>query len=129
MECEELISMNKALEDVQMVLGGLEIGLHIGLTEMQREKEWRKEFNKKRVMEVLERNETFGLLIKPDLFRSLQTYIEHLEQQVEQLQLEALFARREDKMDWMTGEDLNQKAKESFHARKDLIRGLLNDYK
>ncbi len=126
MNREEVTTVAKTLEDVQMILGGFELGNHIGLTEMQREKEWKEEFNKKRMVEILERNETFGLLIKPDLFRSLQIYIEHLEQQVERLQLDAMFASREGNMIWLTGEDLKQKSQESFRARKDLIGSLFD---
>lgn len=121
--------MSQALQDVQTVLSGFQIGSHIGITEMQRKTEWREAFNKEKMVEILDRNETFGVLLKPEIFRSLQTYIEQLEHQVEQLQLEALFDRREGKMNWATGEDLKDKAKASLHAREDLIRGLLDGHK
>ena len=118
--------MEQVLKDVQTILGGLNVGSHIGITELQRKTSWREEFTKSKIMEVLDRNETFAVMLTPEVFRSVQAYIEQLEQQVEQLQLDALFARREGNMNWMTGEDLKQKAKASFHTRKDLIRGLLD---
>jgi hypothetical protein len=121
---QEGIPMSQVFQDVQTILGGLEIGCHIGITEMQRQTKWRETFNEAKMMEILERNETFGVLLKPELLRSLQTYIDQLEQQVEQLQLDALFAQRQGQMHWTTGADLKEKAQASLSRRQDLMRGL-----
>jgi len=126
MELEESMKVTELLKDVETVMAGFELGSHIGLTDLQRKTDWRKEFDKAKMVEILDRNELFAVMLKPDVFQSMRKYITVLEEQLEQLQLDALFVRRENKMNWTTGEDLKQKAKESLHARADLIRGLLD---
>ncbi|PSR19928.1 MAG: hypothetical protein C7B44_15325 [Sulfobacillus thermosulfidooxidans] len=110
--------MSKIFQDVQTILGGVEIGSHIGITEMQRQTKWRETFNESKILEVLDRNETFAVLLKPELLRSLRFYIEQLEQEVEQLQLDVLFAQRQGTMNWTTGTDLKDKAHASLTARR-----------
>lgn len=79
------------------------------------------------MVEILDRNQPFAVMLTPELFHAVRKYITLLEQQLEALQLEVLFTlRTEERMDWTTGDDLQQKAKESFRARKELIRGLLD---
>lgn len=119
--------MDEFLKDVDTVLGGFELGSHIGITDLQRKTSWRKDFDETKMMEILDRNEPFAVMLKPEVFQALRKYVRELEEQIEELQLDALFARRQDNMNWSTGEDLKKKAKESSHARIDSIRGLFND--
>lgn len=113
--------MSQVFEDVQTLLGGVAIGSHIGITEMQRQTKWRETFQESKILEVLDRNETFAVVVKPELLRSLRIYIEQLEEQVEQLQLDVLFAQRQGTMHWATGTDLKDQAHASLDRRPNVI--------
>ena len=115
------------LKDVDAFLGGFELGSHVGITDLQRKTDWRQGFAASKMVEVLDRNQPFAVMLKPELFDAVRKYIAVLERQLEELQIEALFTQRsEERMNWTTGDDLKQKAKESFRDRKELIRGLLD---
>lgn len=115
------------LKDVDVVLGGFELGSHIGITDLQRSTDWRQRFAASKMVEILDRNQPFAVMLKPEIFDAVRKYIAVLERQLEELQVEVLFTQRtEERMNWTTGDDLKQKAQESFRYRKELIRGLLD---
>lgn len=114
-------------KDVDVFLGGFELGSHIGITDLQRKTDWRQGFTASKMVEILDRNHPFAVMLTPELFDAVRKYIAILEQQLESLQIEVLFSHRADeRMNWTTGDDLKQKAQESFRDRKALIRGLLD---
>ncbi len=115
------------MKDVDVFLGGFQLGSHVGITDLQRKTDWRQGFATSKMVEILDRNQPFAVMLKPELFDAVRKYIAVLERQLEELQIEALFTQlSEERMNWTTGDDLKQKAKESFRDRKELIRGLLD---
>ncbi len=127
-ERKERVTMaTDLLKDVDVVLGGFELGSHIGITDLQRSTDWRQRFAASKMVEILDRNQPFAVMLKPEIFDAVRKYIAVLERQLEELQVEVLFTQRtEERMNWTTGDDLKQKAQESFRYRKELIRGLLD---
>lgn len=120
--------MTQLMRDVEKFLGGFELGNHIGITKLQRETQsWKDLFNKAQMIEILDRNETYAVMMKPEIFNSMREYIKILEGQLEAVQLDLLFARRGENMEWLTGEELKQNAMASFNERIDVIRELLDD--
>ncbi len=119
--------MLQIAKDLDRVLSEFVFGNHIGLATFQREpKKWRSIFDKLGAIEVLDRNETYGLMLKPEIFDLMRDYIHALEEQLEEAQLDLLFARRGENMKWVSGEELQKSALESFDNRIDAIRGLLD---
>ncbi len=115
------------LKDVDVLLGGFELGSHIGITELQRSTDWRQRFAASKMVEILDRNQPLAVMLKPEIFDAIRQYIAVLEQQLETLQVDALFAQRpEARMNWTTGNDLKRQAQESLRDRHELIRGLLD---
>ncbi len=125
---EGMIAMVQLVNDLDHILRGFNFENHVGLATFQREpKKWQSIFEKNGAIEVLDRNEPYGVMITPEVFKKIRAYIRALEEQIEQTQLDLLFARRGENMNWLSGEELQQKAHESFNNRADAIRGLLDD--
>lgn len=126
LERKEVISMTQQLiEEVSSVLGGFALGSHVGVTELQRTAAWRDKLNQMKMLEILDRHETFAVMMKPELFDALRTYVSALEEQVEQLQLDRLFAHRAH-ANWQSGEELQASVLSSFEKRRDEFRDILH---
>lgn len=107
------------LKKIDVVRDGFKLGSHIGLTDLQRRTDWHERFIASKMFEILERNQPFAVMLKPEIFDALRKYITVLEQQLEELQIEIMFTQRtEEHIDWTTRDDLKQKAKENFHHRQ-----------
>ena len=125
---EEMIRMVQLVNDLDHVLRGFEFENHVGLSTFQREpKKWQSVFEKNGAIEVLDRNETYGVMLTPEVFKKIRAYINALEEQLEQTQLNLLFARRGENTKWLSGDELQQKTFENFDNRVDTIRVLLDD--
>lgn len=120
--------MVQLVNDLDHVLRGFEFENHVGLSTFQREpKKWQSVFEKNGAIEVLDRNETYGVMLTPEVFKKIRAYINALEEQLEQTQLNLLFARRGENTKWLSGDELQQKTFENFDNRVDTIRVLLDD--
>lgn len=62
-----------------------QIGNRVSVTKLARSNEWRKELEKRKVMEVLERTETIAVLLNTDVYENICEYIRELESQIENL--------------------------------------------
>ncbi|MBP1970329.1 exonuclease VII small subunit [Virgibacillus natechei] len=118
---------NQMLKDVEKIRRGFELGSRVGVTQLGRSTQWRDDLERLTAMEVVDRNQTAAVLLKPESFKALMTYLDQVEQELEQEQVEAIFAYRKDSNDWSSGEDLATKAKASLEERQRYIRGLLDD--
>lgn len=98
----------------------------VGLTEFARSKKWRESLEVQDIIEIVDRTETAGYLVSPEGMRILLDSIETLEKEVEQSYVDALFASREGMDDWLSGDDLALRAKESLRTRESRIRRLLD---
>ena len=118
---------NRPLAGCRRISRGVELGSHIGITDLQRSTDWRQRFAVSKMVEILDRNQPFAVMLKPEIFDAIRQYIAVLEEQLETLQVDALFAQRpEARMNWTTGDDLKRQAQEILRDRHALIRGLLD---
>ena len=78
-------------------------------------------------MEVVDRNVTTAVLLKPEVYQAIMARLEQLEIELEQSQIEALFQSRENMNNWVTGEELVTKANDNFDSRMKYLRGKLNN--
>lgn len=117
------------LEKVEKVRSGFEMGSRVGVTALGRSTQWREELERLSAMEVVDRNQTAAILLSPDAFKAILAYLEQVDMEREQMQVEALFKAREHMNDWDSGDSLAAKASESLKARQEQIRGLLDGHK
>jgi len=115
----------QTVEDVEKIRRGFDMESRIGITQLGRSREWRKHLEDHAALEVLDRNQTAGILLSPEIFKSLLAYLDNVDQELEQAQVEQLYGNRKE-MDWASGEDLATKAKMSFESRQDHIRKFLD---
>ena len=112
-------------EDVEKIRRGFEAGSRVGVTQLGRSTQWRSDLERLSVLEILDRNQTAGILLSPTMYNSLLEYLDHVDKALEQAQVEQLFEHRKE-MHWSSGEDLATKAKGNLKARQEHIRGLLD---
>lgn len=117
------------LEQVEKIRSGFQMGSRVGVTALGRSTQWREELERLAAMEVVDRNQTAAILLSPDAFKAILAYLDQIDEEREQMQVEALFKAREHMNDWDSGESLATKAVESLKARQDQIRGLLDGHK
>lgn len=128
MEKKGLISdmSQQMLRIVERVRGGFQLDSHINITQLSRSTVWRSNLEKFEAMQILDRNHTAAVMLTPDAFRALIQYIEAIEEELENTQIEMLLKAREDMNNWETDEELSRKAKDSFLSRQEHLRGLLD---
>lgn len=114
------------LRTVEKVRNGFDMDSHINITQLSRSTAWRDQLKKFESMQILDRNQTAAIILTPDAFRAILQYMDSVESELEKAQLELLLQARDQMNHWETGEELSRKAKESFLARQDHLRGLLN---
>lgn len=119
----------EVLEKVEQIRNGFKMGSRVGLTALGRSTQWREELEKLLAMEVTDRDQTAAILLSPDAFKAILIYIEKIDQEREQMQLEALFEARKNMEDWDSGENLAAKALEIINEKEEEIRGIMNDSK
>lgn len=114
------------LEQVESIRGGFNLGSRISVTELGRSTKWREALNRMFAIEVVDRNRTAAVLLKPEVYTAILQYLDQIETELEHARVDALFAQREHLNRWASGEDLESKALASLEERQDSIRGLLN---
>ena len=98
----------------------------LGLTDLTRSKAWRQTLDENDILEVVDRTETAAFILSPETLDSITTYIEALEEELEEIRIDALFDTRKNLNDWTSGEELAQKAIESFSKNEEKWRRLLD---
>lgn len=115
------------IEAVEKVRKGFGMGSRVSVTALGRSANWRKDLNENLAMEVVDRNVTTAVLLKPEVYQAIMGRLEQLEIELEQSQIEALFQSRENMNNWATGEELVTKANDNFDSRMKYLRGKLNN--
>ncbi|MFY4775198.1 hypothetical protein [Metabacillus sp. RGM 3146] len=87
----------KMLEEIEKIRNGFELGCRVGVTKLSRSTQWRDDLEKFSAMEVVDRNQTAAILMKPDLFRVME-YIYQMDAELEQAQIESLFEQRREQL-------------------------------
>ncbi|WP_019415070.1 hypothetical protein [Paenisporosarcina sp. TG20] len=122
--------MNKmtlqTIAEVEKIRRGFEMGSQVGVTSLGRSTKWREDLERLGAMQIVDRNQTTAILLKPESFQGLMTYLDQVDEKLEQAQIEVLFNYRKDTTDFLSGNELATKAKESFRARKEQLRGFLD---
>lgn len=116
----------KMLEDVEKIRKGFDLGSRIGVTQLSRSTQWRDDLERFVALEVVDRKQTAAVLLKPEAFKALMAYLDQVDQELEQAQVDALFAHREQLNDWASSDNLAKKAKKSMQERQKRIRGILD---
>lgn len=117
------------LDKVEQIRSGFKMGSRVGVTALGRSTQWCEELEKLSAMEVTDRDQTAAILLSPDAFKAILTYLDQVDREREQLQLEVLFEARKDMNDWDSGDSLAAKTLQILDEREDQIRGLLDDHK
>lgn len=91
----------KAIEEVQKVRHGFQMGSRVGVTQLGRSTQWREDLDRLSAMEVVDRNETKAILLKPEVYEAMVNYMEvleknqaELEAELETAEVEALYGHR-----------------------------------
>lgn len=98
----------------------------IGVSEFARGKAWRKSLEETGCVEVTDRSDTVGLLLTPEYASELASYIQQLENELEQAQIEMIFELRRQYSAPKSGKELEDAALAEFNAREDSIREFLD---
>ncbi|MGG1519449.1 hypothetical protein ABE504_28880 [Paenibacillus oryzisoli] len=114
------------LATVEKVRGGFQLGSQIPVTQLARSTAWKDSLAKFSMLQILDRNQTAAVVLTPEAFRAVLTYIDEIEEELESAQVEMLLKAREGMENWESGEELARKAKESFLERQELLRGVLD---
>ncbi|MCL6563946.1 MAG: hypothetical protein K6U87_13160 [Firmicutes bacterium] len=118
----------RADERVDQIRHGFDLDSRVTVTQLGRSTAWRKALSHKLALEVVDRNRTAAVLLQPEAYTALLEYLDHLEAELEQAQVEALFARRESLQQWLTGDALEQSALTRLAQRRERIRELLDGH-
>lgn len=82
----------------------------LGVTEFARSKTWRQKLDECRAVEVLDRSETVGYLVSPQLIEALFNTIDDAGELIDNLDAQLMFAERKDCNNWMSGKELEEAA-------------------
>ncbi|RTE09100.1 hypothetical protein [Paenibacillus whitsoniae] len=116
----------ETLATVEKVRGGFQLDSQIPVTQLARSTAWKGSLAKFSMLQILDRNQTAAIVLTPEAFRAVLTYIDEIEEELESAQVEMLLKAREGMENWESGEELARKAKQSFLERQELLRGLLD---
>ena len=94
----------------------------LGLTDLARSRQWRDDLLAYDIMEIVDRMDTTGYLISARGMHALLDAITSLEEELEQVQIDALFAGREHLDNWEQGDALARKAKQSLKIARKTVR-------
>ncbi|MEQ2468318.1 hypothetical protein [Niallia hominis] len=78
----------KAIEEVQKIRHGFQMGSRVGVTQLGRSTQWREDLDRLAAMEVVDRNETKAILLKPEVYQAMIEYMSLLERKKEELEVE-----------------------------------------
>lgn len=93
----------------------------MSVTELSRGKAWRYELPRVGVIEITDRGDTAGWLISSEDMAAIIEGYTRLQEEVEQAQIDALFASRPD-TDPLTGDMLRETARNQLDARLNEIK-------
>jgi len=117
------------MKDVETIRRGFPLGGRVSVTNLSRSTEWRKELQEYKMLEVVERTQTAGVILLPEVFMAMLKYMEELEAERDQSEMNLIITLREQMQDWKTGTELAEKAKERVRERRQEIREALNGSK
>lgn len=120
---------NEEIDKVEKVRNGFKMGSHVGLTKLGRSTHWREKLEAQGALELLDRNETAGVILEPKVFEAMLNYMDEIDEELEQERLAALFERRKNTIEFLSGEALATKALVNFKERQQHIRRFLDDNK
>jgi len=115
------------LQTVEKVRGGFDLGGRVNVTKLGRSTEWRDSLKVSSVLEIVDRNETAAVIMEPEVFKALLGFIDVLEEELEQSQVEAIFKSRENNNNWQTGKSLVNQAIENMDSRIEFLKGRIDD--
>lgn len=127
---EAVAALKKKIEllhKIQKVRQYSEIEAHVGLPKFNRSTEWRKELENLGVLQVVDRGETIGVLVGPEIFHALLEYLNLIEDELEETALDAILEQRKDGTGFLSGEELTTVALKIFEERQKKIRRFLDD--
>jgi hypothetical protein len=115
------------LQDVETVRTGFALGARVSVTNLGRSTQWRKDLQTLTMMEVVDRTQTAGILLKPEAFTAMLKYIAEVEAERDLAQMDLLITRREHMQSWTAGENLATQAKQRMHERQESTRRMFDD--
>ena len=127
---EAVAALKKKMEllhKIQKVRQDSEIEARVGLPKFNRSTEWRKKLENLGALQVVDRGETIGVLLEPEIFQALLEYLNLVEDELEETALDALLKQRKDGTDFLSGEELTTAALKIFEERQKEIRRFLDD--
>lgn len=119
---------NDMLQTVKKIRGGFQVDGYINVTQLSRSTAWKKRLQEMDAMQVLDRNQTAGVLMTKDAYVAVMDYIDALEKELDDAQVSALLAARQNMDDWTEGDDLAGKAEDSLVKRSDYLQGIFDDH-
>lgn len=129
----------KAIEEVQKIRHGFQMGSRVGVTQLGRSTQWREDLDRLAAMEVVDRNETKAILLKPELYEAMVEYMavlerkkEELEVELETAEVEQLYGHRLERKESdfvMGGKEAAEDAVALFLSNPEKFRSPLDDDK
>ena len=98
----------------------------IGLSDFSHGRKWREELAEVGIMEIADRADTAAWLMSDECLGTLVNRIDELEAEIESLQASALYSGRLRTAQWVSGDELASKAKESLLERLDAFKELVD---
>lgn len=124
-----IVMSKEMLATVDQLRKGFQLDSQITVTQLTRSTSWKRDLAKFAVMQILDHNKTAAVVLTPDAYRAILSYIDMIEEELDSTQLEVLLKTREQMEDWQSGKELSHKAKESFFNRQEQLRGLFDGNK
>lgn len=98
----------------------------LGVSDFARSKEWRTKLATEGCLEVVDHSETVGFVMAPEYASALTSYIGELEQELENAYIRMLFNLRKEYTEYLSGEELAQKALANLDANQARVEEFLN---
>ncbi|WP_033544191.1 hypothetical protein [Planococcus sp. CAU13] len=127
---EAVAALKKKMEllhKIQKVRQDSEIEVRVELPKFDRSTEWREELENLGALQIIDRGETIGVLLEPEIFQAFLEYLNLVEHELEEAVLAAILEQRKDDTNFLSGEELTTAALKIFEERKKEIRRFLDD--
>ena len=117
------------LDRIHAIRNSVQSHQRLGLTDLSRSRQWRDDLLTYDIMEIIDRTDTTGYLVSVNGMQALLDAITRLEEELEQIQIDALFASREQLENWEHGNELALKAKQALSQAQSMVRKPANGNK
>ena len=117
----------KILKKIEKVQSGCKSSSFIELFKLQNPSNWKQTLEDVGALQVLEHEETVGILLEPEIIDAILKYLDLIGKEMELSSFAAMIESRKGTTGFLSGEKLTKETLELFEEHKKDIRKFLDD--